>query len=157
MLVYFWLLGAFFSLLAGFWELVGCLLLVLVVFFACWVAPGPILERPGSILEGPIPHFPKLFRARWPLMRKILGCAKTKIFPRFLHGFFASQALCSSRKTMQNRSRSLSNGTSCKDCAKNASWGGFWEGLAFSWTSLGRCWFALERLLIALGCSVGVF
>ena len=52
MLDHFSLLGAFFSLLAASCAFVGRFLLMLVVFFAFWVAPGSILECPGSILEG---------------------------------------------------------------------------------------------------------
>ena len=57
MLAHFSLLGAFFSILAASCAFVGRFLLTLVVFFAFRVAPGQILERPGTILEGPKPHF----------------------------------------------------------------------------------------------------
>ena len=50
----------------------------------------------------------------------------------------------------------LSNKAICKHCAQNASWDGFWEGLALSWASLGRLLFALGRLLASLGCFLGV-
>ena len=105
---------------------------------------------------GPKPHFARFCCARRLAMRKNCACAKTTVFRRFLYGFYTSQALCSSHTTTQNRSWSLSNRPSCKDCAKNASWGGFWEGLALSWASLGRLLFALGQLLASLGCFLGV-
>ena len=89
-------------------------------------------------------------------MRNSCACAKTTVFPRFLYGFYTSQALCSSHKTTQNHSRSLSNRASCKNCAKNVSWGGFWEGLPLSGAALGRLLVALGRLLASLGCFLGV-
>ena len=51
MLALFSLLGPLFSLLAASCAFVGRFWFMLVVFFAFWVAPGPILERPGTILE----------------------------------------------------------------------------------------------------------
>ena len=156
MLAHFSLLGAFFSLLAASCAFVGRFWLTLIVFFAFRVAPGPILERPGTILEGLKPHFSMICRARRLALRKWCACAKTIVFLRFLYGFYTSQVLCSSHKTTLNRSRSLSNRASCEDCAENTSWGGFWEGLTLSWTSLGRLWFALGLLLASLGCFLGV-
>ena len=153
MLTHVSLLGAFFSLWAVSCTFVERFLLMLIVFLAFWVAPGPILERPGSILEGPIPHFSMLFRARWLAMLKNFGCAKTTVFPRLFHGFYTSQALCSGRNTKQNHSRSLSNEASCKECAKNISWRQFWKGLVLSWASLGQFLPALGRLLASLGHS----
>ena len=156
MLAHFSLLGAFFSLLAASCEFVGRFLRTLVVFFAFRVAPGWILVRPGAILEGRKPHFSMFCRARRLAMRKHCACVKTTVFPRFLYGFYTLHALCSSHKATRKRSRSLSNIASCKDCAQNASWDGFWEGLAHSEASLGRLLFALGRLLASLGCFLGV-
>ena len=155
-MAHFSLLGAFFSLLAASCAFVGHFSRMLVVFFAFWVAPARILERPGTILEGPKPHFSMFCRARRLAMRNHCAYAKTTVFPRFLYGFYSLQALCSSHKTTQNRSRSLSNIASCKNCAQNASWGGFWEGLALSGASLGRLLFALGRLLASVGRFLGV-
>ena len=156
MLARFLLLGNFSSLLAASCAFVGRFLRLLVVFFAFGVAPGRISERPSTILEGPKPHFSMFCRARRLAMRKHCACGKTTVFPRFLYGFYTLHALCSSHKATRKRSRSLSNIASCKDCAQNASWGGFWEGLALSWASLGRLLFALGRLLASLGCFLGV-
>ena len=156
MLAHFSLLGAFFSLLAASCAFVGRFLRRLVIFFAFWVAPGRILVRPGAIFEGPKPHFSMFCRARRLAMRKHCACAKTTVFPRFLYGFYTSQALCSSHKTTQNRSQSLSNRASYKDCAKKASWDGFEKGLVLSWASLGQLLSALGRLLASFGRLLGV-
>ena len=129
---------------------------MLVVFSTFRIAPGMILERPRTILDGPKPHFLMFYRARRFAMRKQCACAKTPIFPRLLYDFYTSYASCSNDKTTQNCSRSLSNKASCKDCANNTSWGAFWEGLALSWASLGRLLLALGRLLVSLGCFLGV-
>ena len=61
---------------------------MLVGFFAFGVAPGLILEGPRTILEGPKPHFLMFCRARRCALRKNSACAKTTIFPMFLHGFY---------------------------------------------------------------------
>ena len=135
---------------------VGRFLRMLGVFFAFWVAPGRILVRSRAIFEGPKPHFSMFCRARRLAMRKHCACVKTTVFPRFLYGFYTLHALRSSHKATRKRSRSLSNIASCKDCAQNASWGGFWEGLAHSEASLGRLLFALGRLLASLGRFLGV-
>ena len=129
---------------------------MLVVFFALWIAPGQILERPGTISEGPKPRFSMFCRAGTRARRKNSACAKTTVFPRFLHGFYTSQVLCSSQKTTQNRSPNLSNKAPYKNCVKSASWGGFWKGLALSWASLGQLLSTLGRLLACLGCFLGV-
>ena len=129
---------------------------MLVVFLTFWDAPGLILERPGTILKGPKPHFSRFCRARRLAILTNCAFAKTTVFPKFFYGFYTSQALCSSHGTTKNRSRSLLNRASCKDCAKKPSWGGFFEGLALSWASLGRLLFALGRLLASLGCFLGV-
>ena len=129
---------------------------MLGVFFGLGVAPGSISDRPGMVLEAPKRKFRCFWHTNTHTKPKCSSCNKTTVFPRFLYGFYTSQALCSSHKTTQNRSRSLSNRASCKDCAKNASWGGFWEGLALSGASLGRLLFALGRLLASLGCFLGV-
>ena len=50
---------------------------------------------------------------------------KTTVFLGFLYTFYTSQALCSSHKTAQNRSRSPSNRASYEDGTQNASWAGF--------------------------------
>ena len=89
-------------------------------------------------------------------MRKNSGCAKTKLFHNFLYNSYTSQALCSSHTTTQNRSRSLSNRASYEDGAQNASWAGFWEGLAPSWASLGKLLCALGWLQASLGCFLVV-
>ena len=149
-------MGVFFSLLDVSCAFVGRFLLRFVFFFAFWVAPGRILERPGTILEGPKPHFSMFCRARRLAMRNHCACAKTTVFPRFLHGFYTSQVLCSSQKTTQNRSPNLSNKAPYKNCVKSASWGGFWKGLALSWASLGQLLSTLGRLLAYLGCFLGV-
>ena len=156
MLAHFSLMGAFCSILAASWAFVGCFWLMLFVFLTLRAALGQILERPGAILAGPKPRFSMFCRAGTRACRKNSACAKTTVFPRFLHGFNTSQALCSSHTTTQNRSWSLSNRPACKNCSTNASWRGFWEGLALSWASLGRLLFALGRLLASLGCFLGV-
>ena len=56
-LAHFSLLHTFFELLAASWAFDGRFLLILVVFFARWVAPGQILERPATIFESPKPYF----------------------------------------------------------------------------------------------------
>ena len=129
---------------------------MLVVFFAFWVAPGQIFELPGTILEGLNSHFSMFCRARILAMQKVSRYAKTIVFPQFLYAFYTSQALCSSHKTTQNRSQSLSNRASDKDCAKNTSWDGFLKGLALSWASLGRLLSSLGRLQASFGCLLGV-
>ena len=156
MLAHFSLLGAFFSILAVSWAFVGCFLLMLFVFLTIRAAPGQILERPGTILEGPKPRFSMFCRAGTQARRKNSACAKTTVFPRFLHGFYTSQVLCSSQKTTQNRSPNLSNRAPYKNCVQSASWGGFWKGLALSWASLGQLLSTLGRLLAYLGCFLGV-
>ena len=60
-------------------------------------------------------------------------------------GFYISQAFHTSAKTIQNRTWSLSNTASNKDCAKNSFWCRVWKGLGVSWASFGR-------LLGHLGC-----
>ena len=129
---------------------------MLIIFFGLGVAPGSILERPGTILEGPTPRFSMFCRTGTRARRNSSACAKTTVFPRFLHGFYTSQVLCSSQKTTQNRSPNLSNKAPYKNCVKSASWGGFWKGLALSWASLGQLLSTLGRLLAYLGCFLGV-
>ena len=129
---------------------------MLVVFLTFWDAPGLILERPGTSLKGPKPHFSRFCRARKVAIRTTGVFAKTTVFPRFFYGFYTSQALCSSHRARKNRSRSLLNRASCKDCAKKPSWGGIFEGLALSWASLGRLLSALGRLLASFRCLLGV-
>ena len=51
MLAHFSLLGVFFSLLVGSWALLERFLLILIVFFAFWVALNSILDGPGQVLE----------------------------------------------------------------------------------------------------------
>ena len=136
--------------------LVGRLLLMLVIFLTFWDAPGLILECPGTILKGTKPHFSRFCRARRLAILTNCAFVKTTVFHRCFYGFYTSQALCSRHGTTQNRSWSLLNKASCKDYAKNASQGGFFEGLALSRASLGRLLFALGRLLASLGCFLGV-
>ena len=152
MLTLFSLLGVFLSLLVASCTFCGPFLLMLVVFFAFQVALGRVLAPPKPFADGPKPYFSMFCRSCKLAMRNNCACAKTSVFPRFLYGFYSWQALCPSHRTTQNRSRSLSNIASCKDCAQNASWGGFWEGLAPSGASLGRLLFALGRLLASLRC-----
>ena len=66
-------------------------------------------------------------------------------FPRFFQVVYKSQAFRTSAKTIQNRTWSLSNTASNKDCAKNSFWCRVWKGLGVSWASFGR-------LLGHLGC-----
>ena len=112
--------------------------------------------RSGKGFGDPRAFFLKFFCSCELSMRKYSRYAKTTIFPRFLYGFYTLQALCSSHKATRKRCRGLSFIASCKDCAQNASWGGFWEGLAHSEAPLGRLLFALGRLLASLGCFLGV-
>ena len=158
------------------WDYVGTFSVLGRVFFAfacfltpCWAFVAhagrflAVLGRSGSDFglsranfEVPKPHFSRFCRARRLAIRTHCAFAKTTVFPRFFYGFYTSQALCSSHRTRKNRSRSLLNRASCKDCAKKLSWGGILEGLALSWASLGRLLFALGRLLASLGCFLGV-
>ena len=71
---------------------------MLFVFLTFRAAPGQILERPGTILERPHRRFSMFCRARTQARRKPSACVKTIVFPRFLHGFYTSQVLCSSQK-----------------------------------------------------------
>ncbi len=87
-------------------------------FFAFWLAPGLILERPesrGDFGVSQLSFFDVLSRAHPCNAKKNSGCAKTRIVPRFLFACRTSQALSSSHKTMQNHSQSLSNRASYKD------------------------------------------
>ena len=129
---------------------------MLVVFFGLGVAPGSISDRPGMVLEAPKRKFRCFGHTNTHIKPKCSSCNKTIVFPRFLYGFYTSRALCASFKTTRNRSQSLSNRAFCKDCAKNVSWGGFWEGLACFGPSLGRLLFALGRLLASLGSFLGI-
>ena len=63
----------------------------------------------------------------------------------FFQVFYILQAFGTSAKAMQNRTWSLSNTASNKDCAKNSFWCRVWKGLGVSWASFGR-------LLGHLGC-----
>ena len=149
-------MGDSFSVFAASLPLVGLLLLMLVVFWPFWDAPGLILERPGTILKSRKPHFSRFCRARRLAIRTNCAFAITTVFHKFFYGFYTSQALCSNHRTRKNRSRSLLNRASCKDCAKKPFWGGVFEGLALSWASLGRLLFDLGRLLASLGRFLGV-
>jgi len=129
---------------------------MLGVFFGLGVALASISDRPGMVLEAPKQNFQCFWHTTTHTKPKCSSCNKTTVFPRFLYGFYTSQALCSSFQTTRNRSQSLSNRAFCKDCAKNVSWGGFWEGLTCFGPSLGRLLFALGRLLASLGSFLGI-
>ena len=111
---------------------------------------------PESVLEPPGPYFASFLPACAHALSEWSECSKTTIFIKFLYGFYTSRAWCSRHKTMQNRSQSLSDTTSCKDCAQNASWAAFSEDLVLPGPSIGQLLVALGRLLASLGCLSGV-
>ena len=103
---YFSLLGAswpHFSHLAAFVVALGRFLYGLgrsgLNFRGFWEGPGRVLKAPGR-------YFSKFFGACKLAMRNIVECAKTIVFPRFLYGFYISQAFRASQEKIQNRPRS---------------------------------------------------
>ena len=142
---------AHFSRRAAFGASLGRFFRVLV---RSWLDFGGSRVAPGRVLEPPKLYFSTFFCACALALSECSECSKTTVFTRFLYGFYTSRAWRSSHKTMQNRSQSLSDTTSCKDCAKNASWGAFWDDLALSGTSIAQLLFALGRLLASLGLSL---
>ena len=126
------------------------------VFFRVLASSRVDFYCPGMVFQTPKRHLSMFLRTRTCTKPKCSSCNKTTIFPRFLYGFYTSHASCSRLKPTRNRSESRSNSAFCKDCAKNASWGGFWEGWACFGTPLGRLLFALGWFLASLGCFLGV-
>ena len=153
MLTHFSLLGIFFSLLNASRAFGGRFFTHVRLFFRVLGGSGSDVWASRDNFEGPKLLFLVFCRPRRSAMRKNCACAKTTVFPVFLYGFDSLQALCTSHKTTQNHSQTLSNRASCKDCATSASWGGFWKGFVLSGASLDRLLFVLGRLLASLGTS----
>ena len=156
MLAHFSVLTAFFSFLGVFCALRRRFVDVLTVFFVFWRPPGSIFTVQGWFfrLQNAICQcFCAPARAQ---SRNVRHATKPQFFLGFLYGFYTSHASCSRFKPTRNRSESRSNSAFCKDCAKNASWGGFWEGWACFGAPLGRLLFALGWFLASLGCFLGV-
>ena len=163
MLAHFSLLDAFFSFLAASWALVGHFLVVLVVFFALWTAPGSILEGLGQLRGG-------FWKLRRPIFRGFFArghhiAQTTPVFEKFSKTStgaikFKVSALTPyaqiSRKTAKSRSRSLSNRLSHKGRAQNASSGSPSSILEGSGALLGVSWPPPGRFSVPLGRFLGV-
>ena len=79
----FFALGRFFSFLAVSWALVGLFLLLLVVFFAFWIAAGSIFDGLGRLFEPSKPHFSMIFGVSTHASQKCFACNKTTFFSMF--------------------------------------------------------------------------
>ena len=134
----------YFSLLGASWKL-SMLLAAFVValgFFLCVLNRsgldfGGFWEGRGKVLDVPGAYFLRFLRAKGAALRKCSEPYKTLAGATKIKVFYISRALHESQKTIQNRSRSLSNRTSHKDCVKNwssASPGSILEG---TWALLG--------------------
>ena len=166
MLAHFSLLGAFFSFLAASCAFVRRFLLMLVVFFAFWVAPGPILERPGTILEVRNLIF-RGFVARAGLQcENIAHVQKPCFFVGFCmvltHRKHCAQAT-QRRKIVPGACRTdlpakivlktrlgVDSGRVWRSLGRHLA--GFCPLLGGSWPLLGASWASIGHFLGALGC-----
>ena len=167
-----WPCAPYFSLLGASWGHSALLATLLVVHGRFWCVLGRseldfgrVLGTPGMAWEVQNDDFGLFLHAHEAAPRKgsdpyktVAGAAKIKVF-------YISSALHVSKKTMQNRSRGLSNRASHKDRAKNRSENspgsvldGSWALLACflallggSWVLLGACWASPGRVLAPLG------
>ena len=176
MLAHFSRLGGFFSLLAVSCAFVGRFLLMLVVFFAFRNAPGRILDRPKTISEGPKPYFSMFCRARILAMRKNSRCAKTTVFPRFLHILCKFCVPATKRRKIVPRAcrtelptkivlktrRGMDSRRVWRSLGRHLAGfcpllGSSWPLLDASWASLGHFLGALGYLLVGLGSFRATF